>query len=147
MKGSLPPKVVSEQKYPKVFAWIQRFRAALDDAGSSAPKPEAVSGPEAVRRVLASEFYEDTRQDKLDANDDALELQEGERVEVYPADWGSEHRDRGRLVRLKKDEVVIGVEAGSGAGGREIRIHAPRTGFRITSMKMGSERNAASTKL
>lgn len=134
MKGSLPPKVVSEQKYPRVFAWIQRFRAALDDAGSSAPKPEKLNGPEAVRRILAFEFHENSSQGKEDTNDEALELQVGEEVEVYPADWGSEHRDRGRLVRLTQDEVVVGVKAGSGAGDREIRIHAPQTGFKITKV-------------
>lgn len=72
--------------------------------------------------------------------EDAQNFEHGTRVEVYPADWGSEYRDSGRLVDLAPDEVTIMVE-----GAMELRIHAPRTGFKVTAV--GGSESQGSTKL
>lgn len=55
-------------------------------------------------------------------------LQKGDEVEVWPTDSGSNHRDRGRLVKLDGGEIVV---QGRTGGGKTVRIHAPRHGFRV----------------
>jgi hypothetical protein len=125
----MPPNVVSEKHFPKVYAWIQRFRAAVQYAKSSAPKGMNLEGPQAVRAVIPSDFAEP--EGEVDTND-PLALQKGTEVEVYPMDWGSEYRDCGRLVTLTPDEVTIATR--SRTGDAELRIHAPRTGSRVTEI-------------
>jgi hypothetical protein len=57
-------------------------------------------------------------------------------VEIWPIDTGVRHRDRGRVVGLTRDEVVLNVK--SEAEGKEIRVHFPRTNFRIQAVKEGA---------
>ena len=121
----LPPDLISEKQYPKVFAWLARYRAACEEAKVSAPKPTILEGQAAADHILGSEFAESGG--AVDESD-PLGLQEGVEVEVYPADWGTEHRDRGRLVGLTPDEVTIAVMS---KGGVEFHVHAPRTGFKV----------------
>ena len=66
---------------------------------------------------------------------DPLGLEKGQDVEVWPTDTGFKHRDRGRLISLTKDEVVIAEQ--SKVGGKEIRVHAPRSGFRVKAVHGG----------
>ncbi|KAF2648781.1 hypothetical protein K491DRAFT_231051 [Lophiostoma macrostomum CBS 122681] len=129
LEGSLPLSVVSEKHFPKAYAWIQRFRAALQDVTSSAPKGMSLESSKAIRAVIHSNFAEP--EGEVDT-DDPLALQKGTEVEMYPTDWGSEHRDRGRLVTLTPSEVTVASR--SRAGDTELRIHAPRTGFRVTEI-------------
>ncbi|KAL6710513.1 hypothetical protein ACN47E_008561 [Coniothyrium glycines] len=121
----LPAEHVSDQRYPKTFAWIARYQAARDQAKSSGPEPTVLDGAAAAKQIHASDFVESAL--SVDA-DDPLGLKEGAEVELYAADWGTEHRDRGRLVGLTTDEVTIAVKSEENV---EIRIHAPRTGFKI----------------
>jgi len=137
----MSPSVVSEELFPRVYAWVQRFRAALDQARSSAPKAVALEGQEAVNFILSSEFTKPNG--TVDAND-PLGIEKDTVVEIYPTDWGSEYRDHGRLSALTLGEVTV--VARSSAGDTEVRIHAPRTGFRIT--EIGRDGSAGSnTKL
>lgn len=46
-------------------------------------------------------------------------------------------QDRGRLVKLTKEEVSIAVQAKSG---EEIRLHAPRWQFRVRAIKTDAAR-------
>ena len=124
----MPSPVVSEERFPKVYAWISRFRAALDQVASSAPKTVSLKGDEAVTCITGSRL--DEAQGGVDS-DDPLGLAEGSEVELYPTDWGSEHRDAGQLVALTQDEVTVAARSKEGA---ELRIHAPRTGFRVTEI-------------
>ena len=137
----MPPNVVSAKLFPKVFAWIQRFRAAVNAAKSSAPKWVTMEGADAIRAVIHSNLAES--KDTVDEID-PLQLQKGTEVEVYPTDWGSEHRDRGRLVSLTPDEVTVAAK--SRTGDSELRVHAPRTGFRVTEIGRSAS-NGSSTKL
>ncbi|KAI8938303.1 hypothetical protein NX059_005955 [Plenodomus lindquistii] len=121
----MPAEVQLEKQFPKTAAWIARYRASRDEAKSSAPKPTMLEGQAAAEMIHRSEYAES---DNVIDGDDALGLAAGIEVEVYPAAWGSEHRDRGRLVGLTKDEVTISVQS---KGGAQVRIHAPRTGFKI----------------
>ncbi|KAF2646265.1 glutathione S-transferase [Massarina eburnea CBS 473.64] len=133
MEGAVPSHVVSEKHFPKVYAWIHRFRAALDEAQSAAPGTAVLDGDEAVNVILQSSFSEGTG--TVDQNDGSG-LKAGTEVELYPADWGSEHRDVGQLVALGPDEVTVEAKGtgGAGAGAAGLRIHGPRTGFRVTEM-------------
>lgn len=120
-----PPDVVSAKMFPKVFAWIDRYSASVEQAKSQSSQPATMDGQAAAKSILASELGHTHVQ--VDRGDPAS-LNEGEHVEMYPADWVTEHRDRGRLVGLTVDEVTIAVKS---QGDVELRIHAPRTGFKI----------------
>ena len=63
-------------------------------------------------------------------------LRKGEMVEVWPIDSGFSRKDRGRLVGLSTREVVI---EGRTEDGKEVRIHAPRHGFRVRRAKEGGK--------
>lgn len=121
----LPVEFLSDQQFPKVFAWLARYRAARDEAKQSAPKPTVLDGQAAAAQIHRSEFAEASV--AVDGND-PLGLREGADVELYPADWGTEHRERGRLVGLTADEVTVAVVNKDEV---EIRIHAPRSGFKV----------------
>ncbi|KAF1945713.1 hypothetical protein EJ02DRAFT_500660 [Clathrospora elynae] len=121
----LPPDLISPKQYPKVYAWLARYRAAREQASNLVPKPTVLDGQAAANCILGSELAETSN--SVDEQD-PLGLKQGVEVEVYPADWGSEYRDRGRLVGLSVDEVVIAVES---KGEGKIWVHAPRTGFKI----------------
>ncbi|KAF1915838.1 hypothetical protein BDU57DRAFT_515600 [Ampelomyces quisqualis] len=121
----LPQDVISDKIFPRVYAWFERYRAAVDEAKSKAAQPAVLNGQDAAKRIRMSEL--ELSQTVFDGADPAG-LKEGTDVEIYPADWVTEHRDRGRLVALSADEVTIAVESREAV---EIRIHAPRTGFKI----------------
>lgn len=123
LKGALPRHFISEQQFPKVFAWMERFNQALREAKKSAPKPTTLDGKAAAERILNSRSVDQEIQ--VD-RDDPLNIQPGEEVDVWPIDSGSGHRDRGELVGLNADEVVIQLKDEKG-----VRLHCPRTDFRI----------------
>ncbi len=126
LKGALPPSLISEKQFPKVFAYLDRFSKAMSAAKSSSPKPVTLKGADAVKFVSQAEFAEPEGQ--VD-DSDPLALKKGEDVEVWPIDTGFKHHDRGRLVALTLKESVVTVQ--TKVGGKEIRIHHPRTNFRI----------------
>ncbi|KAK7192040.1 hypothetical protein DPSP01_003907 [Paraphaeosphaeria sporulosa] len=131
---NMPSHVVSEELFPKVYAWISRFQHALKDAAASCSEPVPLNGDEAVSYMKTfKESQQATAEDVVDKHD-PQEVERGTLVEMYPSDWGSEHRDAGRLVALARDEVTIMAEGALG-----LRIHAPRTGFKMTAV----EKNAA----
>jgi hypothetical protein len=71
----------------------------------------------------------------VDEND-PLGSRERTEVEIYPTDSGFTHHDRGRLTTLMPKEVTVA--SCRGVGGREVRIHAPRTEFRVIKVGGGS---------
>ncbi|KAH7410101.1 hypothetical protein DE146DRAFT_338606 [Phaeosphaeria sp. MPI-PUGE-AT-0046c] len=120
----LPPNI-SEKTFPRVFAWLERYRAAVEQAKSSSSQPATLDGQAAAKSILVSELgHPHVQVDR----DDPASLDEGTEVEIYPGDWVTGHKDRGRLVGLTTDEVTIAVKS---KGDVELRIHAPRTGFKI----------------
>ena len=124
LKGALPQELISEKQYPKVFAWIARFNDALNAAKAKAPKPATIKGDVAAERILNATFHD---KDLGIDTADPLGLQQGAEVEVFPIDSGTKHKDQGHLVGLTQDEVVLGIQA----NGQEMRLHYPRTGFRV----------------
>jgi hypothetical protein len=121
----LPDDIISKRVFPKTFAWFERYRAAVEKAKSNAAQVKSLDGEAAAKHIHASGFGQPAL--SVDGGDPAR-LNEGSEVQVYPADWITEHRDQGRLVGLAPDEVTIAVKS---KGDVEIRIHAPRTGFKI----------------
>ncbi|KAL1646638.1 hypothetical protein SLS58_003226 [Diplodia intermedia] len=130
MKGALPASVISEQHFPKVYAWIKRFRDTLRAAQSSGPKPVTLKGPQAVSFVSGANLAESGGD--VDAAD-PLGLEKGQEVEVWPIDSGFKHHDRGTLVSLTPDEMVLASR--TRAGDDEVHIHFPRWGFRIVAAR------------
>ena len=126
LKGALPRELISETQFPKVFAWIARFNDALKAAKAKAPKPASLKGDAAAERILNASFVD--RELGVDPAD-PLGLQQGTEIIVVPLDSGINHYDKGRLIGLTVDEIVLGIDA----KGTELRLHFPRTGFRIKS--------------
>lgn len=130
LKGALPRELISEKSYPKVFAWIARFNGVLKAAKAQAPKPVTLDGDAAAKRILEASFAEKSL--GFDPAD-PLELQHGAEIEVYPIDSGFRHHDRGRVIGLTDDEVVLSTNVKTA----EVRLHFPRTGFRIKTISAG----------
>ena len=132
IKGALPPSLFSEDKFPKVYAWVERFNKAVSTAKSAAPKPATLKGAEALKYITSAEYYEP--EGDVDPSD-PLGLEKGQDVESWPIDSGSRHHDRGKLVSLNPKEVVLASQ--SKVGGIEVRIHHPRWNYRIKSVNAG----------
>lgn len=133
MKGALPRDLFSEERYPKVFAWHERFNKAIKAAKAAVAKPTTLKGDAALQRIAEASFAE---QESAVDEQDPLGLKKGAEVEIWPIDTGVRHRDRGRVAGLTRDEVVLSVK--SEAQGKEIRVHFPRTNFRIQAVKEGA---------
>ena len=132
LKGALPPSLVSKEKFPKVYAWVERFTEAVSTAKSFAPKPTTLKGAEAVKYVIQAEYSEP--EGEVDASD-PLDLKKSQDVESWPIDSGFKHHDRGKLVSLSSREVVLATQ--SKVGGKEVRIHHPRWNYRIKAVSGG----------
>ena len=131
LPGALPSDQISAHHYPNVFAWIDRFNQALAKAKTRLPKPSRLTGDAATKRVLNAGFRD---QDIGVDESNPLGLKEGQEVEVWPTDYGSRHHDRGHLIGLDDEEVVIAVEA----SGEEVHLHFPRSGFRVVAAASSS---------
>ena len=132
LKGALPRELISDKQYPKVFAWIARFNDVLNAAKAKAPKPASLKGDAAAERILSAPFAEKDLDIDLA---DPLGLQKGTEVEVFPIDSGTHHHDVGRLIGLAEDEIVLEIQA----NGKQLRLHYPRTGFRIKPVASGAQ--------
>jgi glutathione S-transferase len=128
-EDSCDEDVINSWRFPKVNAWVERFKEAHAKALEKHGRPEVISGREAKTRILGSDFME--LEGKVDLCD-PTNLKRGQLVEVRPTDFGSTHADRGRLVSLCSREAVIAIRA-EGIEGC-LRLHYPRTGFRITAV-------------
>lgn len=134
LPGALPKEQFSEEKFPKVWKWLDRFRVAVGETTKplqkdSLDKITTVKGDEAKDMILGAQWHEDSESKGVQEGEAVVKLhglKKGTVVEVWPTDSGSglAHRDVGRLVSLDAREVVIENEKG-------VRIHAPRHGFRV----------------
>ena len=132
LKGALPPTLISAEKYPKVYAWIDRFDRAISVARARSPKPVSLKGAEAVKHIIQAEYAEP--EGEVDSND-PLPIKKGQDIESWPVDSGFRHHDRGQLVSLTDKEVVLASQ--SKVGGKEVRIHHPRWNFRTMAVDRG----------
>ena len=90
-------------------------------------KPERLSDEDAIRAILDSDFFEP--EGHVDEGD-PLKLQKRQLVEIWPVDSGFNHHDKGELVSIGVNEVVI--ESKPEVGDGVLRIHYPRTNIRIS---------------
>ncbi len=136
LKGALPKEVISPQEFPSVFAYIERWNKALKEAKAKSPKPTSLKGREAAARVLDADFVD--KEIGVSATD-PLGLKKGQEVEVWATDMasGAKYRDRGTLIGLDDEEVVVSVSTGT--AGRDIRLHCPRSGFRVAAASSGAK--------
>lgn len=128
MPGALPADEVSAERFPKVYAWIDRFQKAAGAAAKAQGKPKSVSGEEAEGIITGAEYNEP--EGEVDAGEGLAKfhgLVKGSKVALWPTDTGANHKDVGALVSLTAKEVVIVPEKEGG----KVRIHAPRHGFRV----------------
>ncbi|QUC23107.1 uncharacterized protein UV8b_07348 [Ustilaginoidea virens] len=126
--GALPRESFSPSAYPKVYAWMERFRGAVRAAGRRLGTPRRLSGQEAARLIVGSAYHE--AEGAVDATDfevASLRLVKGDRVTVGPTDFGSGRRDVATLVGIDDEQVVFETKGEDGT----VRVHAPRHGFRL----------------
>lgn len=136
--GALPADQLSARQFPRVFAWVERFDAAVVAARRRLGEVPTLSGEAAARAVVGSAYHEEkglaaAGAQAVDGGDpvaQVLGLRPGDRVVVFPTDSGSSHKDAGTLVGLDGKEVVFETKAEL-QGAPAVRVHAPRRGFRI----------------
>jgi hypothetical protein len=130
MDGAIPPTIISERQFPRTFAWIKRFKDAVAQAKASASKPVTLKGEEVAQYMQTARMVESAGE--VDAND-PTGFKAGDEVEIWPIETGFSHHDRGTLITLTPDEMVIAKK--TKVGGKEIHVHAPRWGFRIARVR------------
>lgn len=145
--GALPADQLSARRFPRVFAWVERFDAAVAAARRRLGEVPTLSGEAAARAVVGSAYHEVEGDGTASAGAQAVEaadpvaqalgLRRGDRVVVFPTDSGSSHKDAGTLVGLDSKEVVFETKAEL-QGAPAVRVHAPRRGFRIVREDQGS---------
>ena len=133
--GALDEEVLGPARFPRVYAWMGRVREMVGLSQQRLGEQASVSGEEAVTKIKRGAFAQDPADTRV-LEHDPLRLDVGDEVRVWPTDTGSAHKDQGRLVRLKEDEVVIEV---CGADGTPVRLHTPRWGFRVEKVIMDGD--------
>jgi hypothetical protein len=114
---------------------MQRFNGAIKAAKAAAPKPTTLKGVEAASRVLGAKYAEaEARFDEQDPSN----LKQGQEVEIWPIDTGFRRRDRGLLVGINEEEIVLQLQPKPGE--QELRLHFPRTNFRIKVAQAGESK-------
>lgn len=126
LPGALPADRFSPSVYPRVYAWIQRFQNAVTEAKKQLGKPKSLTGEEAATAIFGAAYSEAEK--GVDAQD-AKGLSRGDAVVVRPTDTGASGKDRGFLIGIDGEEVVLDVDGDGGS----VRVHAPRHGFRVKS--------------
>lgn len=130
LPGALPEDIISAKAYPKVYAWLQRFDAAVLTAKKKAARPVVLKSNEAAERVLGGQLLTTTA--GIDSADPQKELLVGTEVEVGPTDSGRRHKDTGKLLGLSLHEIVIKLSNG-------VRLHTPRTSFSVRPRQGGAD--------
>ncbi|OAP64723.1 hypothetical protein AYL99_00695 [Fonsecaea erecta] len=122
----LEKDVISEQLFPRTFAYVDRFRKAIARKQEQHGMPEELSDADTIQKILASDFFEP--EGTVDPAD-PLRLKKGQMVEIFPVESGFTHHDKGELVSIGVKEVVIASKPTVGEG--RLRLHFPRVNFRI----------------
>lgn len=126
---------INERDFPKVFAWVRRFRNVYKQVVKQNGEARLLSSEETIQKILGSDYWED--EGHVDAND-PLQLRKGQVVSVTPIDFGFTHSDKGELLSMTVNEVVISSKIPGGSGA--LRLHYPRSNFRILALDGQSSR-------
>jgi hypothetical protein len=111
---------------------MNRFRDALKQVKNSGFAPVSLKGDAVVKYMQDARFVESVGE--VDAND-PTGFKAGDEVQVWPIESGFTHKDRGILVTLTPNEMVVAKK--TKVGNKEIRVHVPRWGFRIAKVGTG----------
>jgi glutathione S-transferase len=130
LPGALDENIFGTALFPCVYAWMERIRKLVKTSQQQMGEPLTVSGEHAVAKIKCASFARNPADTQI-LERDPLGLKVGDEVLIWPTDSGSLHKDRGRLIGLKEDEVVIEVQ---GSDGTPIRLHTPRWGFRVVKV-------------
>jgi glutathione S-transferase len=122
MKDSLPAEHFNANKYPKVFAWVERFVMELDKKKTSLPKPSALDGKAMCKRTLEAATLPEA---VAFTSPNSHGLEQGDEVEIFPSDYGQMGKTAGTLVGLTVHEVVV-------CNSKGIHVHFPRWNFTIS---------------
>ncbi|CEJ90403.1 hypothetical protein VHEMI06191 [[Torrubiella] hemipterigena] len=129
MDGVLPEDKFSPKIFPKVYAWIQRFKSMVDAATAQAPEIKSLNGAGALASVTGTDYHDELGSvDPTDFDVAAFGIKAGDTVSFGPLDYGCTQRDKGKLLSLNAQEVVLDVATKNGSS---IRLHAPRHGFQL----------------
>lgn len=126
-----------ERRFPRTVAWVRRWRAWVQGRGVWDAEAEGavkelreVGTEEVAKRVFGEGVgFVGVEEEFDEVGTRELGLEKGAVVEVWPTDYGSPQRDRGRLVGLRTNEVVVEVDVEE--KGKCVRLHFPRTGFAV----------------
>ncbi|KJX97398.1 hypothetical protein TI39_contig498g00001 [Zymoseptoria brevis] len=114
LPGSFPEDYFNEKRFPNVLAWRERYKAAIEKAKETAPKPTEIEGKECVQKTFASVFH-----DLKVESDDPSGLKEGHQIAMAPIDTGYNSADSGKVVGLTNMEAVISTTSKEGGKGDE----------------------------
>ncbi|KAL4950282.1 hypothetical protein BDW69DRAFT_172554 [Aspergillus filifer] len=129
--GALPEEHISAGLFPKVFAWVERFQKAVEEAKKGVRQPESLSGDQVAE--MLQQAVADGSGDVIDEKDPLVKekgLKKGQMVQVWPSDSGSRHKTVGRLLGLTAKETTIETVEGD----ISVRVHAPRQGFQVAEV-------------
>jgi hypothetical protein len=132
MPGALQSTYISENQFPKVFAWVGRFKEALHQAKAGQARPARINVDELIKHMEGSVFYESVGE--VDAHDPTA-LKAGDEVTVWPVDTGFKHRDSGKLLGLTPNDIIILKR--TTVGNLDIHVHLPRWGYRVVKATQG----------
>lgn len=129
--GVMPEEWISKEVFPRVFAWMERFKGVGEAALEELGEVKSLTGEEAARLVLGSGYHEvEGEVDEGDALVRLRGLKKGQLVQVWPTDTGSNHKELGELVSIDEREVVVEAKAEDGGS---VRVHAQRHGFAVAA--------------
>lgn len=140
MKDALPAEVIGEEIFPRVWAYVHRFLGVVAEAKKMMGKMERIDGGIAAKRILSAENAGSDADGFVVEENDPLGLKAGQQVSVWPLDSGFSHKDQGKLVGLGWHEIVIEKDVDGAAGRDIVRLHFPRTGFRVMPVEAGKAR-------
>ncbi|UKZ72549.1 hypothetical protein TrVFT333_000180 [Trichoderma virens FT-333] len=130
---TIPDEWIPKEAYPKVFAWMERFKDVVKKAQEELGELKTLTGEEAAQVVLGSEYHEAEGQvNEGDALVQHQGLKKGQLVQVWPTDTGVNHKELGELVSIDAKEVVVEAKADEGGS---VRVHAQRHGFAVAAYK------------
>ncbi|KAH6697579.1 glutathione S-transferase [Plectosphaerella plurivora] len=128
MPGALPAERFNKDRFPLLYAWMDRFKKAVAQAKAKNAKVGDLKGEAAADLVLSRPYEAVSKTtDKYDTERIHAGLQIGDQATVWPADTGSSHKDTGTLVSLTMQETVLEVSGSKGS----VRLHTPRRGFKL----------------
>lgn len=121
MKDCLPEEFINDRIYPKVYAWVRRFMAKVEESRNTSTAPTTLDGETMASRTLSAPSKID---DIGFIKDDPLGFQKGDEVRVFPSDYGQVGVSQGVIAGLSTVEVVIRNDKG-------LCLHFPRWNFSI----------------